>query len=129
MNYIIKINPNRLPVIVETPDYLTSAYIESIVEGDYIFGVPHHDLKAKYPAMSLIYNADNANDDEHRQFDLPFNELATRLHKVLAGGICGSAIITFVEDGVPYPLNEFFADEIRNIVERLCDVEIEVSAE
>jgi len=129
MNYIIKIISNRLPVLAETPVHLTSAHIESIVEGDYIFGVPHHDLKAKFPLLSLVFNADNANDEEHRCFDLPFNELATRLHKVLAGGVYGSAILAFVAGGVPYPLTEAEATDIRETIERLCDISFEEGAE
>ena len=118
-DYIIRIDPGHMPRLVESPEYLTSAHIESIVEGDYIFGVPHHDLKAKYPALSLIYNADGD------LFELPSNEWATRLHKVVDSKVLGSAIVTFAKNGVPYPLTAVEATDIRDTIEQLYEIEFE----
>lgn len=118
-NYIIKITPDHAPALVKAPETLTSDHIESIVEGDYICGVPHSDLKGIYPQLSLICNADGD------LFELPSNEVATRLHKVLAGKIRGNAMMTFVKNGVPRPLTAAEATDIRETIEQLYDITFE----
>lgn len=122
-SYIIKLIPKRLPVLTEAPETLPPEYIKSIVGEDYVSGVAHPQLRVKFPGLSVIQNT------YRTLLELPVNEWATRLHNVLAGNIRGTAFLAFVENNSPRPMTEDEACDVRETIERLYAIDVEVSEE
>lgn len=120
--YIIKIEPNHRPRLVEC-DELTLEYMQSQVEGNIEVTGLCRDLQYKYPELRMIVN------EEGKFFDLPGNLIASVFHFVLRDMIAGTAILVIAEGEELRPMTEAEANDIRETIEHIFNIEFEEGEE
>ena len=121
-DYIIKIEPNHRPRLVECDD-LTLEYMQTMVEGDVEVTDACRDLQYKYPHLKTASNADG------KFFGLEGNLVASILHSVAQGMIYGPALLIIEEDGERRPMTEAEATDIRETIEHIFNIEFEEGEE
>lgn len=120
--YIIKIEPNHTPRLVEC-DELTLEFMQTMVEGPIEVTSLCRDLRYKYPDLRMIVN------EEGKLFDLPGNLIASIFHYVLRDVILGTAILVIADGEELHPMTEVEATDIRETIERWFDMEFEEGEE
>lgn len=121
-NYIIKIDPEHMPRLVECGE-LTLEYMQTAVEGPIEVAALHRELHAKHPDLRMIAN------EEGKLFDLPYNAVASLAHDILRGLIVGPVILVIAEGEELRPMTEAEAAEIRDTIESLYEIEFEEGGE
>lgn len=121
-NYIIKIDPEHMPRIVECGG-LTNDHIQTFVEGEFENALLNGDLRSLYPKLRMLVNEDRV------LFDLPFNRVSTHFHDCLRGSLYGTAIMVIEEDNDCRPMTAAEVAEIRDTIESLYEIEFEEGEE
>ena len=121
-DYIIKIEPNHRPHLVECDD-LTLEYMQTMVEGPIEVASLCRDLSCKYPELRMIVN------EEGKLIDLLGNLIASVFHFVLRDMISGTAILVIADGEELRPMTEAEATDIRETIEHLFNIEFEEGEE
>ena len=121
-NYIIKIEPNHGPRLVECDD-LTLEYMQTMVEGPIEVTSLCRGLSCKYPELRMIAN------EEGKLFDLPYNAVASLAHDILRGLIVGPVILVIADGEELRPMTEAEVTDIRDTIESLYEIEFEEDEE